>query len=330
MNWNKLNIWVDRATSSDYVKFSLTLWDYADTLKNKRDYAELFNQLYNIARAFPELLKFFITEDVSIPNTIGIKMNYQDIEFWRAIKRQCPYLIHTCRYILGMRYLGSDVWFFSAKDKYSASRYRNTLYTTHTHLPEHTWFWYPPPDTYNIAEAVHLLEWVLIDWSHIFHNEETFRKYLQSSRIDRSYIWVYLCVCLKLWQLNILPANTVEYTGISRGLYFEDIVEQILDIIDAISSNQSESLVLNGIPMRQQIRKIRVWRQLQNFNIQNIWLDRSNNPDTRKIVKWTEAMIGDIVKDSLVWMSNTRQIIEAIFTQSPPSASSHPQGPLSP
>lgn len=314
--------------------FSLMLESYLespvlDDWETKRDYALFYNKLYQLGKVFPEILRFFITLDITILEASGVKMNYQDLEFFRSIKRKYPYIVKTCMYILSIQYSVRDIGFFSRKDAYEAKRYKDTLYPAHAKLPDYQWFGYSLPNTYNLSEAVRLLEMTIAESSHIFRTRETLKEWLVSNRVDTHFIWLFLNACLRLWKFNILPANTIEYSWISRNIFFEDIALSILNSLDQIMPWASLHISFDSIPARTVITKIKVWRELQTYNIQNACLDRSKNPDVVRMHAWVADFLNG-VQDKSRFVQEAVDIFIGNINQSPPSASSRPQGPLSP
>lgn len=279
-----------RATTPDYASFWVQLEKIMEQPKEVSRFHDLYSFLYSTAQVFPDIIKFFVTQDETILSQSGIQ---DDMKYPSCLARENVDIIRLARYILARRYISADIGHFSPRDKYVDREYQRSLFLAHVSHPEREWYGYPIPNKLNLASAVRLLEENLIGESWKYSSKDKFLTGFRKWIITMVDVWVFIASCLKMDALNIAPFNTFEYSNDPRReRTFVDIVEDILRILDDLSPEMSKWIVCDGKPASVLIIEYRIRRQMQNCNIQDacIWFWTPPNP----LEKWVHETLNKI------------------------------------
>lgn len=314
-----------RAKVSDYAIFYCQLEQILSLQKGWEKFQRLYWLIHTTLQSFPEIVKFFATQDFSIIKESWLVFDSDDVTYFRSLAANNPDVLSLARTLTGRHYMSRDTGFYSWRDQNRATRYRTTLYPAHALYPEKNWHGYPPPDTYNISEAVYFFEQAIVGWSEYFRNAHTVYNAIRSWRVTNVYLTSFIIACMKLEFLNILPCNTVEYVASKKTTTFADIVEDLLDLLDAIQPWISKEIFVGWVSVRVALQQARTRRQLQTYNIQNISLAR-DSADTVKLSQWVGTEITRISSASSVLIWDVQGLLSGIFSNNHVSRSVNDEG----
>lgn len=297
-----------RAKATDYAMFYGQLERIVMLWNEWEKFRQLYGLLYTTLQSFPEIVKFFATQDFTIIQESWLAFDSDDVVYFRSLAASNPDVLSLARTLLGRRYMSRDVWFYSSKDQSRATQYRTMLYPAHAMYPEKNWHGYPPPNTYNISEAVYFFEQAIVWWADYFRNSLTLYTAIKSWRVTNIYLTSFIIACMKLEFLNILPCNTVEFVASKKSITFSDIIEDLLETLDTLQPGISSQIMVWWVSVRVALQQARTRRQLQTYNIQNISLGREGD-DTVRLSRWVGTEIARIS----IWSSAlTRDIQGAL------------------
>ncbi|GAB0174701.1 MAG: hypothetical protein HHAS10_05800 [Candidatus Altimarinota bacterium] len=305
-----------RASVIDYAVFSRDLEVALSMSGHRERYSRLWSLFSDTIQTFPEVLKFFATLDFSIIQESGLAFDTDDVVYFRSLAQKNPDVVSLAQVFLGRFYMSRDAGFFSVPDQERAVKFRTSIYPAHVAFPERNWHGYPPPNTYNLSEAVYFFESAIAGGSTYFRAKISLQSAIKSGQVTSTYLSSFILACMKLDFLNILPCNTVEYVAAKRTLTFSDVVEDLLDMLDGMQPGMSKEINVGGVPVRLAITQARTRRVMQNYNIQNIALNRDSN-DTKRLADGVGGLIDGISSDSLELSRQTRSEIARIAGVNP-------------
>lgn len=309
---------VVRAKTSDYALFYAELEKVVEYSQEWAKYSGLYALFYATIRSFPEILKFFATQDFTIIRDSGLAFDEDDVVYFRSLASKNPDAVSLARTFLGRFYMSQDAGFFSENDQMRSKQFRTSFFRAHTSFPERNWYGYAPPDTYNLSESVYFFELAIRGGASYFKSYLSLLSAIKWWEVTSTYISSFIIACMKLEFLNILPCNTVEYIASKRSKTFSDIVEELLDMLDAFRAGTSKEIYIGWVPIRVVIRQSKTRRLLQTYNIQNYCLGRSDSDDVQKLSRWVDTSITNISQGSLRLMQQVEEVLGRIFRPSTP------------